>query len=451
MIQMGLHQITAIIGGSLIGRDAFIKGVSIDSRADNSGKLFFALKGERFDGHDFCQQAVENGAVAVVVERAVEVEAPQLLGDNCLTMLRSLAEAWLRQSAVTVIAITGSNGKTTIKNMLHAVLSQSHQCFATPGNFNNEIGLPLSLLQLAADDEFAVLEMGAAQIGDIAYLTEIVRPDVALISNVSNAHIGRFGSVENIAQGKSEIYRALDSNGLAVINADDEFAETWATQLATGSNCEQLSFGSSENSQVRWLGDEAEVSHYDLPGQQKLSVKLPIYGSHNRLNAAAAIAVAMGLQVDLEDIRQGLQCFENESGRLQMLGQVAGVNLIDDCYNANLASVQAAIDVLKEQSHPRVLVLGEMAELGGYAEPLHRQAGCYAAQQKIDRVLAVGQFAQAVCDGVDGVCHHYRCLDSLRKDLQKDWPTGGTILVKGSRGMEMERLIAELVKEEQIA
>lgn len=448
---MNLHQITAIVGGSLVGRDTFIKGVSVDSRADNSGKLFIALKGERFDGHDFCQQAVDNGAVAVLVERAVEVDVPQLIGDDGLAMLRSLAEAWLRQCAVTVIAITGSNGKTTIKNMLHAVLSQSHQCFATPGNFNNEIGLPLSLLQLAADDEFAVLEMGAAQIGDIAYLTAIAKPDVALISNVSNAHIGRFGSVANIAQGKSEIYQALDSDGLAVINADDEFAATWINELENGSNCEQLLFGSGANSQVQWLGDTEGMSRYALPEQQNLSIKLPIYGDHNRLNAAAVIAVAVGLQVSLADIQSGLECFENEAGRLQLLGEINGVKLIDDCYNANLASVKAAIDVLSEQPQPTVLVLGEMAELGDYAEQLHHQAGSYATAQKIDRVLAVGSFAKAVCDGVDGICHYYQNLDSLRQDLQQDWPSGGTLLVKGSRAMKMERLIADLTAMEKIA
>ena len=229
MIQMNLHQLAAIVGGSLVGKEARIQGVTTDSRRDCQGKLFVALQGEFFNGEDFCQAAVQQGAAAVMVAHAVEVDVPQLIVKDTLVALQAMATAWVKQTGVKVVGVTGSNGKTTVKNMLLSVLSQKYRCHATSGNYNNEIGVPLSLLSIAAEDQVAVIEMGAAKVGDIAFLTRIIRPHVALVTNVGNAHVGRFGSVDNIAKGKGEIYESLDRDGLAVINADSPYADQFKT------------------------------------------------------------------------------------------------------------------------------------------------------------------------------------------------------------------------------
>lgn len=443
MIKMNLHQIAAIVGGQMVGKEARIQGVCTDSRTVKAGELFVALKGEQFNGEKFCQQAADQGAAAVLVSQAVEVSVPQIICEDALQALTALAKAWLKQCQAKVIAITGSNGKTTVKNMLYTVLSQSHKCFATPGNLNNEIGVPLSVLQLGLMDEFAVIEMGAAQLGDIEHLCQVAPPDVALVNNVSNAHVGRFGSVDNIAKGKGEIYQALGRHGVAVINRDDAYARKWIDQVTA----EVVTFGSHEDSDVCLLnGDGVPAVYKGKNGE--LTCHLTVLGKHNQYNAAAVIAIAQALSISDADIIKGLATFQAEPGRMELVGQVKDVTLINDAYNANLASSQAAIDVLKGMPKPTVLVMGDMAELGEFADEMHQGVGAYAAQQAIDRVMAVGQYASQICQNNNSRCETFQDVDGVVAALKKDWPKTGTILVKGSRSMKMERVVEALMHQE---
>ncbi|WP_223787570.1 UDP-N-acetylmuramoyl-tripeptide--D-alanyl-D-alanine ligase [Marinicella meishanensis] len=447
MIQMNVHQLAAIVGGSMVGKEARIQGVTTDSRGDCQGKLFVALRGEFFNGEDFCQVAVQQGAAAVMVAHAVEVDVPQLIVKDTLVALQAIATAWVKQTGVKVIGVTGSNGKTTVKNMLLSVLRQKYRCHATSGNYNNEIGVPLSLLSIAAEDEVAVIEMGAAKVGDIAFLTRIIRPHVALVTNVGNAHVGRFGSVDNIAQGKGEIYEALDRDGLAVINADSPYAEQFKARVQG----KVMTFGEHEQADFRLLEHAGRYQVVTRRGES-FDLDLPVLGFHNYLNATAVVAIALSLQVSFAEIAQGLLEFEPEAGRLQIIPSANALTIIDDSYNANPAAVNAAIDVLKTQSGPTVLILGDMAELGEYAAQMHQQVGSYACQQGINQVLAVGEYATQVCQdattktGHDGTCQcqSFAAVDELMAHLQQHRPTAGTVLIKGSRSMRLERVIPVL-------
>ncbi|MCB1583773.1 MAG: UDP-N-acetylmuramoyl-tripeptide--D-alanyl-D-alanine ligase [Xanthomonadales bacterium] len=440
MIQMNLHQIAAIVGGSLVGKEARIQGVTTDSRIACRGKLFVALQGEQFDGHQFCQQAEQQGAAAMLVSKPVEVNVPQVICKDSLKALQALATTWVKQTGVKVIGITGSNGKTTVKNMLYSVLSQQFKCTATQGNYNNEIGVPLTLLAISPQDEVAVIEMGAAQVGDIKLLAKMAQPDVAVVTNVSQAHIGRFGSEAQIAQGKGELYESLDSDGLAVVNIDSPYASQWMTVI-TGP-C--VTFGENEQADVRLL---KQNHSYAIQLQQQLpfTVQLPVLGHHNYLNACAVVAIASNMGLSQEDILKGLANFQPEAGRLNTLHISEQLKVIDDSYNANPASVKAAIEVLQEQAKPTVLIVGDMAELGDEAISLHGNVGQYAQQQGVDKILAVGQYAQAVCQGNESRCQSFDAVEKLMTHLSKQPISKGTVLVKGSRSMRMERIVEMLV------
>lgn len=440
MIQMNLHQIAAIVGGSLVGKEARIQGVTTDSRQDCQGKLFIALKGEQFDGHQFCQQAEQQGAAAMLVSQAVEVDVPQVICKDSLQALQALATAWVRQTDVKVVGITGSNGKTTVKNMLYSVLSQRFRCMATRGNYNNEIGVPLTLLSIAQQDEVAVIEMGAAQVGDIHLLAEMAGPDIALVTNVSQAHIGRFGSEAEIAQGKGEIYQALGADGLAVVNADSPYAEQWMASLSTP--C--LTFGEQEKADVRLI-KQSQGYAIQLAQGETFVVQLPVLGHHNYLNACAVSAIASSMDMTAAEIAKGLADFEPEAGRLNSLKVSEQLQVIDDSYNANPASVKAAIEVLQEQAKPTVLIVGDMAELGDAAINLHSDVGQYAQQQGVDQIYAVGQYAGAICQGNESRCQAFDAVEKLMAYLSKQQIEQGTVLVKGSRSMRMERIVEMLV------
>ncbi len=291
---MNLHQVSAIVGGNFVGKEARIQGVTTDSRGDCKGKLFVALHGESFNGEDYCQAAVQRGAAAVLVANAVEVEVPQLIVKDTLVALQAMATAWVRQTGVKIIGITGSNGKTTVKNMLFSVLSQKYNCFATHGNFNNEIGVPLTLLSISQSDEVAVIEMGAAQIGDIAKLTDIIKPDISVVTNIGDAHVGRFGSVDNIALGKAEIYQALDIDGLAVINADCPYQNDFRDQVKGN----VLTFGLNADADFRLIENSDGYQVLTRRGES-LDLQLPVIGRHNYINATAVVAIALAMHLNL--------------------------------------------------------------------------------------------------------------------------------------------------------
>ncbi len=453
MIIMNLHQISAIVGGNFVGKEARIQGVTTDSRGDCKGKLFVALKGEYFNGEDYCQAAVENGAAAVLVANAVEVSVPQLIVKDTLVALQAMASAWVKQTGVKVIGVTGSNGKTTVKNMLCSVLSQKFSCFATQGNFNNEIGVPLSLLSISQENQVAVIEMGAAKIGDIAHLTDIIKPDITLVTNIGDAHIGRFGSVDNIAIGKAEIYEALDEDGLALINVDSPYQNDFREKVKG----RVLTFGMSEGADFR-LQKNTDGYQVVTHRGEKLQLKLPVLGEHNYMNATVVVAIALSMHLDFSEIATGLAVFEPEVGRLQWQQINEDLSLINDSYNANPASVHAAIDVLKEQKKPTCLILGDMAELGEYARDMHERVGQYAVKAGLDQLLVVGEYAQNVCDGSGSTeivaeskpidCQVFNAVDELMIHIKQNKTRQGTVLVKGSRSMRLERVVEVLAEGE---
>lgn len=438
---MNLHQISAVVGGSMAGKEARIQGVTTDSRSDCSGKLFVALKGEFYNGEDYCQDAVAKGAAAVLVSNAVEVDVPQLIVKDTLVALQAIASAWIKQTGVKVIGVTGSNGKTTVKNMLYSVLSQKYKCFSTPGNFNNEVGVPLSLLSVSSEDEVAIIEMGASRIGDIAKLTEIIKPDVALVTNIGEAHIGKFGSVDNIATGKAEIYEALDPFGLAVVNADCKYVDDFKSKIKGNS----ISFGHYQDSDFRLIKVQNQYHVLSRRGESFV-LKLPVLGFHNYMNATAVLIIGLTLKLSSEQILKGLEEFKPEPGRLELFQTKTGLTVIDDSYNANPTSVEAAIDVLSTQKKPQRLIIGDMAELGDSSKHSHQAVGSYAAEKNIDAVFAIGEFADEVKQGFakEG-CETFNNVSSLTEELDRQKLQKGSLLIKGSRSMRLERVVKHMV------
>lgn len=433
MINMNLHQASTLTGGTLIGKPIQFRGVSTDSRQDCSGKLFVALSGEKFNGEDFCQQAVENGAVAVLVSHSLDINSPQMICNNTLKALSTLSKSWAKQCRTKIIAITGSNGKTTVKNMVHSILSVSNQCSATQGNLNNEIGVPLTLCNIDTQDKFAVIEMGAAKLGDISWLVSLVSIHTAVITNVSAAHIGRFESFENIVSEKGQIISTLGKKDFAVLPIDDENFAVWSAN--TISNV--ISFGLHNNADVTI----ESIQH----------IHLPVAGQHNQINAACAAAIAQTCDISIEDIKMGLEKFKPESGRLENLGKIKGNVVINDSYNANPQSVKAAIDVLSEYDSPTTLILGDMAELGDLSKSLHKEIGQYALDKKITHVLTIGDDSKQTSLTFSNQSSHFDDIDSLKNKLLESWSEFGTILVKGSRSMHLENLIDGLKNQEKVA
>ena len=432
MISMNLHQANALIGGTLIGKAIQFRGISTDSRTDCTGTLFVALKGEYFNGEQFCQQAIDNGAVAILTTHSIDVEAPQLIVEDTLRSLSILAKNWAKQCQAKIIAITGSNGKTTVKNMINSILSQNNRCSATIGNLNNEIGVPLTLCRIHPEDDFAVVEMGAAKLGDISWLISLVNVHTAVITNVSAAHIGRFGSFENIVKEKGQIISTLNEGDWAILPIDDAHFSTWKNSVAS----KVLSFG--ENPQ-------ADINVSSLDG-----IQLPVAGKHNLSNAACAKAIALSCGMTEQDITKGLESFKPEMGRLENLGIINGVQIINDAYNANPNSVKAAIDVLAELKGSTALVLGDMAELGESSQNLHQQMGEYAQENNIDYLFSIGNDSQFASQKFDKG-QHFKQMDKLKVHLHNNWKNIDTLLVKGSRSMRLENLINALIDSEKAA
>ena len=445
MINMNLHQLNAIIGGTLIGKPIHFRGISTDSRKDCTGTLFVALKGENFNGENYCQQAINNGAIAVLVSVAQDINIPQIICDDSLQALSVLAKNWANQCQAKVIAITGSNGKTTVKNMIHAILSVSHKCMATRGNLNNDIGVPLSLCEIHPTDEYAIIEMGAAQLGDISKLVSLVNIDVAVLTNVSAAHIGRFGSLTNIINEKAQIFSRLDKTKIAILPIDDENFNKWKDSA----NCQINSFGISNQADVQ-ITDEIDFT-ISIEDNAIKNIKLPVAGRHNQINASCAAAIAHCCTVSAIDIKQGLENFKPEGGRLENMGTVNGNILINDSYNANPQSMMSAIDVLADHDRPTTLIAGDMAELGTYSQQLHEAIGSYAKQKKITNLLSIGHDSVHASRAFSGNPQHFNDISTLKNYLLKNWRQLGTILVKGSRSMHLEDLINGLIDSERVA
>ena len=441
MIPLSLQDIAKVLGGQLLGEERTIAAVSSDSRQIPADCLFVALKGERFDGHSFCAQAVADGAAALLVSEPLPVAVPQVVVPDTRYGLGQLGAMVRNRVAPKVIAITGSCGKTTVKEMCAAILSQRGSVLATQGNLNNEIGVPLTLLRLTPEHQFAVLELGANHPGEIAWTTSLARPDVALINNVAAAHLEGFGSLQGVALAKSEIFTGLVEQGVAVVNADSEFYSHWRADLEPN----LISFG-LENRRADVLARDIErdalgCHHFTLVTPLgEMDVHLPIPGRHNISNALAATAATLPLGMTLPMIKRGLEMMQPVKGRL-CIQQLPGVTLIDDTYNASVESVLAAIDTLAAMSGYRVLVFGDMGELGLEAEAQHRRVGQHARLAGLDAVYTVGPLAALSAEEAHG--RHFADKPALLEalgDLLQQQPAI-TLLAKGARSSRMEEVI----------
>ncbi len=430
-------------------------GVSTDTRKLVQGDLYVALRGEHFDGADFIAQAAQSGAVAALLNadsyRGESSPCPLLLVEDTRLALGQLAAYWRAQFAISLVAITGSNGKTTVKEMLAAILrvaaGSTDAVLATKGNFNNDIGMPLTLLQLNAEHRYAVIEMGMNHPGEIDYLTMLARPQVALINNASGAHLAGMGSVEAVAQAKGEIFAGLQYGGSAIINADDEHAPLW--RKLAGANS-LLEFGLNQQADVSGVW-QASATGLRLDVQTPLgdfTADLQVPGEHNARNALAATAAAIALNLSLESIVAGLEAFAGVAGRLQRKPARHGATVIDDTYNANPASLRAAISVLAQTEGKRLLVLGDMGELGENAADFHAEIGRAACQAGIEQLYALGDLSRNAVQAFGSNAHHFASVEALQAALEKQLDAGTTVLVKGSRFMKMERVVKYLVSGE---
>lgn len=458
---MQLSQAGLAINAQREGADVTFNAVSTDTRAIQAGDLFVALKGENFDGARFVAEALQAGAVAAIVnaegyERIRSIlnpNSPILVVKDTRIALGKLAAHWRAQFDIPLIAITGSNGKTTVKEMLAAILrvaaGSDDVVLATQGNLNNDIGMPLTLLKLRAQHRYAVIEMGMNHLHEIDYLTRLARPDIAIINNASGAHLQGLGSIEGVARAKSEIFAGLNGRGTAVINADDNYASLWRS-LARTNRVFDFALAHSAAVQGKWqpnaFGGELKVR----TPLENVTIELQVPGEHNARNALAAATAALALQVSVGVIAQALKAFGGVAGRLQRKQGVHGATLIDDTYNANPASMAAALDVLAQAQGKRIFVLGDMGELGDDAEKFHNEIGVAARELGIERMFALGAMSAGAVSEFGAGAQHFADIEALQTELEKEMDAQTTVLVKGSRFMKMERVVrfCALQKEE---
>ncbi len=442
-------------GGTLVGADAAFGAdvpfgaVSSDSRTLPAGALFVALRGPNHDGGDYVAAAAAAGACGAIVARRVPVALPQVVVGDTLQALQALGRQWRASLSLPVVAVAGSNGKTTTKEMIAAILARRGPCLATRGNLNNHIGVPLTLLRIAPEDRSAVIEMGANRVGDVAELMALVRPDVALITNAGAEHLEGFGDLAGVARGEGEAVACLAPAAIGVINADDAYAAYWRS-VATCARL--LTFGVRETADFRVREVRQEVLDGEFLTRFVLEspagaipVALHAGGAHNVHNAAAAAAAASAAGATPADIGAGLADFRPVAGRLQLKPAVRGGWIIDDSYNANPSSVHAGLDVLGGLPGERWLVLGEMAELGEQSAACHTEIGAYARARGVTRLFAVGAAAQRAVESFGGGGEWFADVGALIARLQAESTGAATVLVKGSRVNRLERVVSALV------
>ncbi|OCG02144.1 UDP-N-acetylmuramoyl-tripeptide--D-alanyl-D-alanine ligase [Gilliamella sp. wkB112] len=447
MIPLVIKKIITLINGEpyhINDEVLMVNSIDIDSRKITKQSLFISIVGDNFDGHEFAEQAIKSGAVAVIVNHKLDSLIPQIVVADTRQALGKIAAYIRQQSLAKVVALTGSSGKTSVKEMTAAILQNCGQTLYTQGNFNNDIGVPLTLLRLTPQDQFAVIELGANHIGEIAYTTNIVKPQSALINNIAEAHIEGFGSLAGVATAKGEIFQGVPKDGIAIINLDS-YSEQWFINVTdkkvwTFSLDKKTADFYASNIQI------GESSNFILHTRQgECEITLPLVGQHNVANAIAASALAMSVGADLNQIKHGLATLKSVKGRLYPIRLNATQLIWDDSYNANVGSMSAAIKVLAQHSGYRVLVVGDMAELGTEAEKYHQQIGELARQQKLDCVVSVGKLSQFISQS-SGVGHHFgnkQDAVTYLLTLLHQYPVL-TMLVKGSRSAKMEEIIEEI-------
>ncbi len=446
-----LTQLAAWLRTSAVG-DAKIEGICTDSRTVQAGDLFIALTGEKYDAHDFLDQVAQSGAAAVLAQRVPEGFAlPHIVLPDTRLALGRIARDWRLHFNLPVVGVTGSNGKTTVTAMIGAIMAQAfgEHYLATRGNFNNDIGVPLTLFRMRASNKAAVVEMGMNHVGEIAYLANLVQPSVALVNNAQREHLEFMRDVASVAQENGSVIRSLSPHGVAVFPGDEEFTPLWR-RMALQTNARMLTFGLSEQCDVycqylaNGFGSSMSVVCRQSGRAQQFSLNLPLAGEHNVRNALAAIACALAIGIDVARITTALAGFEAVKGRLQCKRAANGATVIDDTYNANPDSVRAALYVLARAATPKILVLGDMGEVGESGPAFHVEAGQLARKLGIDYLFCFGQASCHTSDAFGSGAQHFTDLERLLVQLGNITTPGSTVLVKGSRFMAMERVVQYL-------
>jgi UDP-N-acetylmuramoyl-tripeptide--D-alanyl-D-alanine ligase len=439
---MPLSEAAAALGGRASGRDVTFTGVSTDTRTIAQGDLFVALRGERFDGHDFLKTAASAKAAATMVDSAYrgEYPLPALVVSDTRRSLGDLARYWRARFAPALIAVTGSNGKTTVKEMLAAILRRhagEESILYTKGNLNNDIGLPLTLLRLRHAHRWCAIELGMNHKGEIAYLAGIARPTVALVNNAQREHLEFMRSVEEVAAENGSVYDALPPDGVAVVNADDPQADYFRSRAGARRTVEFGLDGAPVTGRYKLERLSSEIRVRTPAGEADATLAIP--GLHNVRNALAAAACAFAVGIEAATIAQGLSAFRPYAGRLQVKKAPSGATVIDDSYNANPDSVRAAIDILATSPAPTALVLGDMGEVGDKGPEFHREVGQYAREKGVSQLLALGDATRHSVEAFGAGARHFSSVDELVPNIEAK-----TVLVKGSRFMKMERVVAAL-------
>jgi len=447
---MMLSEIAKALNAQIRGHDVKISSVGTDSRSIAKGQLFVGIKGENFDGNDFAMEAIKQGAAAALVSKTNTQAIPAVLVENARLALGELAHYWRNKFNLPLVAVTGSSGKTTVKEMITAIINVANgKVLATRGNLNNDIGMPLTLLNMNKKHTHAVVEMGMNHEGEIRYLSKLAAPTIAVVNNAGTAHIGELGSREAIARAKGEIFEGLTDGGIAIINADDDFADYWKS---LNNDRKIITFGLRNAANVT---ADIETKHnystlnLKTPSGQ-IQFKLHVLGEHNIYNALAASTVAVALGISNADIAHGLKHFSPVKGRLNWHVGMNGAAVIDDTYNANPDSMKAAIDVLSSQRTTQIFVMGDMAELGMDAPKMHAEIGIYAKQKGITQFFSFGELSRLASDSFGRNAQHFDDLEALLNKLHGDMSKDVTVLVKGSRFMKMERVVNQIIKEKLV-
>ena len=439
MLSTNIQKIAKVVNGKLNSNEAReFNGVCTDTRADINGKLFIALEGPNFDAHNFAQNAEELGAIAIIAHKKIQSNLPVIQVKNTEKAYQDIA-AWHRQShSPVVIAITGSNGKTSTKNMLNSILSIAAPTLSTKGNLNNHLGVPKTLLELEEKHKYCIIEMGANHQHEISLLCSIASPDISIITNANNAHLGEFGSEENLVKAKGEILESLTKDGVALINIASTHKETWHEMSGTQS---LTFFGKGSGIYPSEITESKSHINFNLNySNASLNVNLSMIGLHQVDNALAAAACAIALGIEPDVIKKGLENTLPEKGRLELI-ELENFKILDDSYNANPESMKAAIDCIGNFSGEKVLVLGSMGELGIDSKKLHQEIGDYVRQSKIDHLLTIGE------DAKEYQGQQFEDINSIFKSIQTNHQ-GSTILIKGSRMMRLNELVDNLVNSE---
>ncbi len=450
-MKMQLSEIATYTHGSLSGQNKTITSVSIDTRTLSANSLYIAIKGQNFDGHHFTKQAEAAGAIAILAEKQLDTSLPTIIVKNSLLALAQLAGAWKASLSVKTIGITGSNGKTTVKEMTAAILAVNAQTLSTKGNLNNEIGVPLTLLQLQPEHQYAVIEMGANHAGEIKYSSHYTKPDITVITNVGSAHIEGFGSLEQTAHAKGEIIGSLAPNGVAVLNKDDPFFSLW-TSLAAARKIISLSVRSNADVSAKALDSELKNNtfrtHFTLVTKEgDIAISLQLAGEHNVANALAAAASCLQLGISLTQIKQGLESLQPVTGRLEPLLDDNGNLFIDDTYNANPSSLSAALTILKQCNKKPWLVLGAFGEMGSTSPQIHQEMGLLIKKMGVARLFTVGNDTQYTVEAFGSGASFFQTQEELISSLKQAQQGSEVILVKGSRQQKMENIIAAFIND----